>query len=47
MTNMRLTLEILKTLDNFDFVTEVTGEYTGTLTTLGASHDLRYIDTKL
>lgn len=39
VTNMRLTLEILKTLDNFDFVTEVTGDYTGTLTALGASHE--------
>ena len=32
VTNMRLTLEILKTLQDFDFVLEVTGDYTGTLT---------------
>jgi hypothetical protein len=31
VTNMRLTLEILKTLQDFDFVLEVTGDYTGTL----------------
>ncbi|HYZ51719.1 MAG TPA: hypothetical protein VE593_12595, partial [Nitrososphaeraceae archaeon] len=39
VTNMRLTLDILKRLDEFDFVEEVTGDYTGTLTGLGASHD--------
>jgi len=39
VTNMRLTLEILKTLQNFDFVLEVTGDYTGTLTGRGASHE--------
>ena len=41
VTNMRLTLDILKRLDDFDFVEEVTGDYTGTLTGLGASHDSR------
>jgi hypothetical protein len=38
-TNMRLTLDILKRLDNFEFVEEITGDYTGTLTALGASHE--------
>jgi hypothetical protein len=41
VTNMRLTLEILKTLQDFDFVLEVTGDYTGTLTGRGASHEPR------
>ncbi len=41
VTNMRLTLEILKTLQDFDFVVEVTGDYTGTLTGRGASHEHR------
>jgi hypothetical protein len=39
VTNMRLTLDILKRLDDFEFVEEVTGDYTGTLTGLGASHE--------
>ena len=39
ITNMRLTLDILKRLDEFEFVEEVTGDYTGTLTGLGASHE--------
>jgi len=39
VTNMRLTLDILKRLDEFEFVEEITGDYTGTLTGLGASHD--------
>src|SRR5436190_21881866 len=30
VTNMRLTLDILKRLDDFHFVLEVTGDYTGT-----------------
>jgi len=38
---MRLTLDILKKLDGFEFVEEVTGDYTGTLTAVGASHDTR------
>jgi hypothetical protein len=41
VTNMRLTLDILKRLNDFDFVTEVTGDYTGTLTGRGASHEAR------
>jgi hypothetical protein len=40
-TNMRLTLDILKRLDEFDFVQEIAGDYTGTLTGLGASHGPR------
>jgi hypothetical protein len=40
-TNMRLTLDILKRLHDFEFVEEITGDYTGTLTALGASHDCR------
>ncbi len=43
VTNMRLTLEILKTLQNFDFVLEVAGDYTGTLTGRGASHELNIV----
>src|SRR5438874_3549746 len=39
VTNMRLTLDILKILNDFDFVLEVTGDYTGTLTGRGASHE--------
>jgi hypothetical protein len=38
---MRLTLDILKRLDEFEFVEEITGDYTGTLTGLGASHEPR------
>ena len=41
VTNMRLKLDILKRLDEFDFVDEVSGDYTGTLTGLGVSHDSR------
>ena len=41
VTNMRLTLDILKRLDKFEFVEEITGDYTGTLTGLGASHEPR------
>ena len=40
-TNMRLTLDILKRLDEFEFMEEITGDYTGTLTGLGASHEPR------
>jgi hypothetical protein len=29
---MRVTLDILKMLNDFDFVEEVSGDYTGTLT---------------
>jgi len=38
---MRLTPDILKTLNDFDFVLEVAGDYTGTLTGRGASHEPR------
>ena len=41
VTNMRLTLDILKRLDDFEFVEEITGDYTGALTALGASHEPR------
>jgi hypothetical protein len=41
VTNMRLTLDILKTLTDFHFVLEVTGNYTGTLTGRGASYEAR------
>ena len=41
VTNMRLTLDILKKLDDFHFVLEVTSDYTGTLTGRGASHEPR------
>ena len=41
VTNMRLTLDILKRLDDFHFVVEVTGDYTGTLTGRGASREYR------
>ena len=41
VTNMRQTLDILKRLDVFEFVEDVTGDYTGTLTALGASHEPR------
>jgi hypothetical protein len=39
---MRLTLEILKKLNDFVFVVEVTGDYTGTVTSVGASHEQVY-----
>jgi hypothetical protein len=39
VTNMRLTLDILKRLNDFEFVEEITGDYTGTLTGIGASHE--------
>ena len=41
VTNMRLTLDILKRLNDFEFVEEITGDYTGTLTGMGASHEAR------
>jgi hypothetical protein len=40
-TNMRLTSDILKRLNDFDFVIEVSGDYTGTPTGRGASHECR------
>jgi hypothetical protein len=41
VTNQRLTLEILKEICNSEDVLEVTGDYTGTPTGRGASHDQR------
>jgi hypothetical protein len=41
VTNMRLTLEILKKLNDLDFVFDINGDYTGTLTGRGASHEPR------
>jgi hypothetical protein len=41
VTNQRLTLEILKEISSSDDVLEVTGDYTGTLTGRGASHEPR------
>ena len=41
VTNQRLTLEILKELCSSEDVLEVTGDYTGTLTGRGASHEPR------
>ena len=41
VTNMRLTLDILKRLNDFEFVEEIAGDYTGTLTGMGSSHDAR------
>jgi hypothetical protein len=38
---MRLTLDILRRLNDFEFVEEVTGDYTGALTGVGASHEHR------
>jgi hypothetical protein len=38
---MRLTLDILKRLNDFEFVEEITGVYTGTFTGMGASHESR------
>jgi hypothetical protein len=39
--NQRLTLERLKEISDSEDVIEVTGDYTGTLTGLGASHDTK------
>ena len=39
VTNQRLSLEILKEICNSEDVLEVTGDYTGTPTGRGASHD--------
>jgi hypothetical protein len=41
VTNQRLSLEILKEICNSEDVLEVTGDYTGTPTGRGASHDQR------
>jgi hypothetical protein len=40
VTHMRLTLEILKKLNDFDQVLEITGDYTGTDASIGPRHDL-------
>lgn len=40
VTHMRLTLEILKRLNDFDFVLEVMGDYTGTEASLGPMHEI-------
>jgi hypothetical protein len=34
---LRLTLDILKRLNDFEFVEEITGDYTDTLTGMGAA----------
>src|SRR5919204_2622219 len=41
VTNQRLSLEALKEICEYEEVLEVTGEYTGTLTGRGASHEPR------
>jgi len=40
VTHMRLTLENLKRLNDFDFVIEVMGDYTGTEASLGPMHEI-------
>lgn len=40
VTHMRLTLESLKRLNDFDFVIEVMGDYTGTEASLGPMHEI-------
>jgi hypothetical protein len=40
VTHMRLTLEILKKLNDFDQVLEIMGDYTGTDASIGPRHDL-------
>jgi hypothetical protein len=45
--NQRLTLEKLKEISDSEDVIEVTGDYTGTLTDLGASHDTRRNDNNI
>ena len=40
-TNMRLTSDILKKLNDLDFVIDVSGDYTGSPTGTGASHERR------
>jgi hypothetical protein len=41
-TNQRLTLEILKEISDSEEVLEVTGDYTGSISATGASHEPRY-----
>ncbi|MDP9289813.1 MAG: hypothetical protein M3P08_16670 [Thermoproteota archaeon] len=40
VTHMRVTLEILKKLNDFEHVLEIMGDYTGTEASLGARHEL-------
>jgi hypothetical protein len=40
-TNQRLTLEILKEISDSEEVLEVTGDYTGSISATGASHEPR------
>lgn len=40
VTHMRLTPEILKKLNDIEYVLEVTGDYTGTDASIGARHEL-------
>jgi hypothetical protein len=39
VTNHKLTLEMLKEISDFEYVLEVTGEYTDGITARGASHE--------
>ena len=39
--NMRLTFDILKKLNDIDFVLEICGDYTGTVTSVGAAREYR------
>ena len=41
VTNQRLTLEMLKEISESDDVLEITGDYTGSITARGASHEPR------
>lgn len=41
VNNQRLTLEMLKEISDSDDVLEVTGDYTGSITATGASHEAR------
>lgn len=40
VTHMKLTLEILKRLNDFEFVLEIMGDYTGTDASLGPAHNM-------
>jgi hypothetical protein len=40
VTHMRLTLEILKKLNDFDFVLGVMGDYTGSNASMGPRYDI-------
>ncbi len=40
VTHMKLTPEILKKLNDFEYVLEITGDYTGTGASIGAIHEL-------